>query len=94
MEDVPQQVLAAIAEYEGPCEDGGFHCDNATIVTATGLGAGEVASALDRLWAAGEIEGVLTLGALWPHLLGIYRVLPGRDRIWGVDGRYKPRAGS
>lgn len=91
--ETSEQVLAAIAANEGPAEDGGYHCSNESIVEATDLGADEVATALDQLWAEGQIEGILTMGGVWPHLLGIRRVLLGRERIWGFDGRYKPKAG-
>jgi len=84
-----QAVLKAIEQHEGPQPDGAFDCTNDVIVEATGLDKAVVASALHDLWKSDHIEGVLTLGGVKPYLVGIVRVLPGRDRLWGRDGRYK-----
>jgi hypothetical protein len=86
-----QAVLNAIEQYEGPQPDGAFDCTNDVIVAATGLDQAVVASALHDLWKSEQIEAVLTLGGVKPYLNGIVRVLPGRDRLWGRDGRYKPQ---
>jgi hypothetical protein len=48
-----------------------------------------VGNALHDLWKSDQIEGVLTLGGVKPYLNGIVRVVPGRDRLWGRDRRYK-----
>jgi hypothetical protein len=82
-------VIQAIEQHEGPQPDGAFDCTNDVIVEATGLDKTVVASALHDLWKSDQIEGVLTLGGVNPYLVGIVRVLPGRDRLWGRDGRYK-----
>jgi hypothetical protein len=59
------------------------------IVEATGLDKAVVGNALHDLWKSDQIEGVLTLGGFKLYLNGIVRVLPGRDRLRGRDGRYK-----
>jgi hypothetical protein len=78
-------VLAVIAANEGSAENG---CSNDTIVEATGLSKPEVAEVLTVLWRSIRIEGTPTLGDARPHLRGIRRVLPGRERMWGLRGYF------
>lgn len=84
-----EAILAAIDAHEGPAEDGGYPCSNETIVEHTDLDSAQVAATLEELWEVGEIEGILTIGGVKPHLLGIRRVIRGRPRIWGADGYSK-----
>jgi hypothetical protein len=86
-------VLAVIdANDTHPDNPASRGCSNGDIVEATGLTPDEVASILDGLWRADQVEGILTIGGVWPHAVGIVRVRPDRDRVWGGNGRYKPRA--
>ena len=84
------RVLAVIDANEGSGEDVDPGCNNDTIVETTGLSMAAVCSVLATLWKQAWIEGVLTIGPV-PYLQGIRRVLPGRERAWGVDGFYRPR---
>ena len=84
-EDV-KDVLAIIGLYE----DGDEDCNNALIDHETGMAPETVDDVLDYLWRADRIEGIMTLGGRNPSLDSIRRVLPGRERLWGVDGRYQP----
>jgi len=83
-----QAVLKAIEQHEGPDPGGSFNCTNADIIETTGLSKDTVEAVLRDLWQSNQIEGIQTLGGN-PNLQGIVRVLPGRDRIWGLEGRYK-----
>jgi hypothetical protein len=84
-----EAVLTAIEENEG--SGGQHHCSNETIVEATGLDAKVVADVLGILWRDARIEGAVTMGGVKPHLMGIVRVLPGRQRVWGGDGYFQPQ---
>jgi len=84
-----EAVLSVIAAAEEPDRS---ECDNATIIEVTGLDAGAVGRILVQLWAADEIEGLRTLGGPGGgvvSLVGIRRVLPDRERLWGKEGRYR-----
>jgi hypothetical protein len=83
-------VLAVIAADEGSVENG---CSSDTIVAATGLSNPEVAEVLEVLWRSTRIEGIPTLGDVRPHLRGIRRVLPGRERMWGLRGYFAESPG-
>jgi hypothetical protein len=82
-----QSVLKAIEQHEGPDPNGSFSCTNADIIEATGLSKDTVEAVLRDLWQRDLIEGILVLGGK-PNLDGIVRVLPGRERQWGANGRY------
>jgi hypothetical protein len=88
--DPIEAVRNAIAAHEDDC-------NNEVIDEATGYEPGTVDAALERLWLAEQIEGILTLGGRVgapsrnPSLQGIRLVLPGRPRAWGWDGRYQKR---
>lgn len=81
-----QDVLAVIGWYE----DADGVCNDAPPGHETGLDPTTVDEVLDYLWTADQIEGIMTLGGRHPSLDDVRRVLPGRDRLWGDDGRYLP----
>lgn len=83
--DYVKDVLAVIGLHEDADED----CNNALIDEETGLDPATVDEILEHLWTTDQIEGILTLGGRHPSLDSIRRVLPGRDRLWGDDGRYR-----
>ena len=84
--DAVKDVLAVIGLHEDSDQD----CNNALIDHETGLPSEAVDEVLDYLWEQGRIEAIMTLGGRNPSLDGIRRILPGRDRLWGDDGRYQP----
>jgi hypothetical protein len=85
--DAEKDVLAIIVLFEDADED----CNNALIDHETGLASATVDEVLDYLWQTDQIEGIMTLGGRNPSLDSIRRVLPGRERLWGDDGRYQAR---
>ena len=84
--DAASDVLAVIGLYEDSDRD----CNNILIDHETGLAPATVDEALESLWQSDQIEGIMTLGGRNPTLDSIRRVLPGRERLWGDDGRYQP----
>lgn len=83
--DGVKDVLAVIGLYEDGTED----CNNAVLDQETGLDPTAVDEVLEYLWESDQIEGILTFGGRHPSLDSLRRVLPGRDRLWGDDGRYR-----
>jgi len=84
--DVVQDVLAVVGLYEDSDQD----CNNALIDRESGLDPATVDEVLGYLWEQGRIEAIKTLGARYPSLDNIRRVLPDREQLWGDDGRYQP----
>ena len=85
--DAVKDVLAVIGLYEDSDRD----CNNALIDHETGLISSTVDEVLHYLWRMDQIEGIMTLGGRNPSLDNIRRVLPGRDRLWGDDGKWRER---
>ena len=84
-----EAVLSVIAATEEPDR---AECDNLAIIEATGLHPATVGEILEKLWSQDWIEGVVAGGpspAQGVNLRGIRRVLPGRDRLWGIEGLHR-----
>jgi hypothetical protein len=78
--DDAKDVLAVIGLHEDADED----CNNALIDLESGLNLATVDEVLGYLWKSNQIEGIMTPGGRNPSLVGILRVLPGRDQLWGT----------
>jgi hypothetical protein len=79
-----KDVLAVIGLYE----DGDVDCNNALLDHETGLDSATVDEVLGYLWRADLIEGVMVIGVRHPSLDDVRRVLPGRARLWGDEGKW------
>ena len=86
--DNVKDVIAVIGLHE----DADVDCNNALIDHETGLSSATVDKVLDYLWRTDQIEGIMTLGGRNPSLDDVRRVLPGRDRLWGEDGKWRERS--
>jgi hypothetical protein len=81
-----KDVLVVIGLYEdsdAPC------CDNQLIDLETGLDADTVDSVLDHLWSTDQIEAIMAPGDRHPSLERIRRVVAGRERLLGDEGRFQ-----
>jgi hypothetical protein len=83
--DDVKDVLAVIGLHE----DGDEDCNNTVIDHETGLSPSTVDEVLEYLWKSDQIEGIMTGGGRSPSLDDLRRVLPGRERLWGNEGRYR-----
>ena len=75
-----KDVQAVIGLYEDADEDG----NNALVDHETGLNSATVDEVLDNPWKLDQVEGIVAAGDRPPSLVGILRVLPGRDQLWGT----------
>ena len=81
-----QRVVAAIAESEWEI-DGHETCQTSVIDKVTGLPPAIVDEILTDLWGHDLIEGIPVATDGRQVILGIALVKPGRERVWGEDGR-------
>ena len=83
-EDV-NDVLVVIGLYE----DSDAPCDNQLIDLETGLDPDTVDAVLGDLWSNDRIEAIVAPGDRHPSLKHIRRVVDGRERLWGDEGRFQ-----
>ena len=82
-----KDVLAVIGLHE----DADVDCNNALLDHETGLRSATVDEVLEYLWNTDQVEGVTVSGDRNPSLDDIRRVLPGRARLWGDEGKWRER---